>query len=50
MRAQDVGWNVNKIVLGKHSGRTAVRTRFEELGVTIESQEAFNDIFARFKD
>lgn len=50
MRAQDVGWSDNKIVLGKHSGRTAVRTRLEELGITIESQEALNDIFSRFKD
>jgi 2-isopropylmalate synthase len=25
MRAEDVGWNANKLVLGKHSGRTAFK-------------------------
>ena len=50
MRAEDVGWKTNKIVLGKHSGRAAVKARFEELGITFESQEALNMAFARFKD
>lgn len=50
MRAEDVGWNTNKIVLGKHSGRAAVKARFEELGITFESQEALNLAFSRFKD
>lgn len=50
MRAQDVGWSDNKIVLGKHSGRAAVKSRLEDLGVTVESQEALNEIFLRFKD
>src|ERR1700687_3743024 len=27
MRAEDVGWNANKLVLGKHSGRTAFKAR-----------------------
>ena len=27
MRAEDVGWNANKLVLGKHSGRNAFRAR-----------------------
>ena len=27
MRAQDVGWAANRIVLGKHSGRNAFKTR-----------------------
>lgn len=49
MRAEDVGWNTNKLVLGKHSGRNAVRTRLEELGVTIESEKELNRIFANFK-
>ncbi len=49
MRAEDVGWNANKLVLGKHSGRAAVRARFEELGVTFDSPEALNDAFQRFK-
>ncbi|MDP7174566.1 MAG: 2-isopropylmalate synthase, partial [Alphaproteobacteria bacterium] len=25
MRAEDVGWSANRIVLGKHSGRAAVK-------------------------
>ena len=50
MRAEDVGWNTNKIVLGKHSGRAAVKARFEDLGVTFDTQEALNAAFARFKD
>lgn len=50
MRAEDVGWNANKLVLGKHSGRAAVKARFEELGINFQSQEALNDAFARFKD
>ena len=33
MRAEDVGWNANKMVLGKHSGRNAFRSRLEELGI-----------------
>ena len=50
MRAQDVGWNANKLVLGKHSGRNAFRTRLTELGVLIDSEEALNAAFKRFKD
>jgi len=50
MRAEDVGWNTNRIVLGKHSGRAAVKARFEELGVSFDSQDALNLAFARFKE
>ena len=50
MRAQDVGWAANRIVLGKHSGRNALRSRLEELGISFESEEALNEAFARFKD
>jgi 2-isopropylmalate synthase len=50
MRAQDVGWNANKLVLGKHSGRNAFRTRLGELGIVIDSEEALNNAFKRFKD
>ncbi|MBL1141679.1 MAG: 2-isopropylmalate synthase [Proteobacteria bacterium] len=50
MRAQDVGWHANKMVLGKHSGRNAFRTRLEELGVTFEKEEDLNEAFSRFKD
>jgi 2-isopropylmalate synthase len=50
MRAQDVGWSENRMVLGKHSGRNAFRARLEELGIAFESQEELNAAFARFKD
>ena len=50
MRAEDVGWSANKLVLGKHSGRAAVKSRFEELGIKFETQEVFNSIFTQFKD
>jgi len=50
MRAEDVGWAANRMVLGKHSGRNAFRTRLAELGVDLGSEEALNDAFARFKD
>ncbi|MBC7781336.1 MAG: 2-isopropylmalate synthase [Proteobacteria bacterium] len=50
MRAQDVGWHANRIVLGKLSGRNAFRTRLQELGVVVESEEILNAAFARFKE
>ena len=50
MRAQDVGWTANRIVLGKHSGRNAFRTRLKDLGVEFESEEELNNAFSRFKD
>lgn len=50
MRAQDVGWSANKIVLGKHSGRNAFRSRLNELGIEFASEETLNEAFARFKD
>jgi 2-isopropylmalate synthase len=50
MRAQDVGWSDNQIVLGKHSGRNAFKTRLADIGVEFESDEELNTAFARFKD
>ncbi|GBL46028.1 2-isopropylmalate synthase [Sulfuriferula multivorans] len=50
MRAEDVGWSANKMVLGKHSGRNAFRTRLTELGIELGSEEALNAAFARFKE
>ncbi len=49
MRAEDVGWNTNRLVLGKLSGRNAFKTRMEELGISFNSQEELNDAFQRFK-
>lgn len=50
MRAEDVGWTANKLVLGKHSGRNAFRQRLTDLGIELDSVEALNAAFARFKD
>ena len=50
MRAQDVGWSANRIVLGKHSGRNAFKTRLAELGIEFPTEEALNEAFARFKE
>lgn len=50
MRAQDVGWNSNRIVLGKLSGRNAFRTRLKELGIDFPREEDLNDTFKRFKE
>jgi 2-isopropylmalate synthase len=50
MRAQDVGWAQNKLVLGKHSGRNAFRSRLQELGIPVASEDAMNTAFARFKE
>ncbi len=50
MRAEDVGWGANKLVLGKLSGRNAFRTRLSELGIDLGSDEAVNLAFAKFKE
>ncbi len=50
MRAEDVGWGANKLVLGKHSGRNAFRSRLQELGIVVESEDHLNHAFARFKE
>jgi 2-isopropylmalate synthase len=50
MRAEDVGWSANKIVLGKLSGRNAFKQRLEELGIALDSEAEVNAAFARFKE
>ncbi|MEX3527221.1 MAG: 2-isopropylmalate synthase [Burkholderia sp.] len=50
MRAEDVGWSANKIVLGKLSGRNAFKQRLQELGVSLDSETELNAAFMRFKD
>ncbi|CAG1770525.1 2-isopropylmalate synthase [uncultured bacterium] len=49
MRAEDVGWSANRMVLGKHSGRNAFKTRMTELGFEFGSEAELNDAFMRFK-
>lgn len=50
MRAEDVGWHANRMVLGKHSGRNAVRERLKALGIEFASEEELDKAFARFKE
>jgi 2-isopropylmalate synthase len=50
MRAQDVGWNNNRLTLGKLSGRSAFRERLKELGIELESEVSLNAAFKRFKE
>ena len=50
MRAQDVGWSDNRMVLGKHSGRNAFKSRLAELNIDFASEQELNDAFSRFKD
>ena len=47
--ARTVGLSDNRISLGKLSGRSAVRARFEELGYDL-NRDDLNEAFARFKD
>jgi 2-isopropylmalate synthase len=50
MRAEDVGWAANRIVLGKLSGRNAFKQRLQELGIAMDSEADVNAAFMRFKD
>lgn len=49
MDAESIGLTENQIVLGKHSGRNAFRTRMRELGFDLSDTE-LNKAFLRFKD
>jgi 2-isopropylmalate synthase len=49
MDATTVGLRSNAIVLGKHSGRHALREALEELGFSLDGQ-ALNTAFRRFKE
>ena len=50
MRAEDVGWSANKVVLGKLSGRNAFKQRLQDLGVLLDSETEINTAFTRFKE
>lgn len=49
MTPESVGWERTNLVLGKHSGRNAFRTRMGELGFTLDDTQV-NTAFAAFKD
>ncbi len=48
MRPESVGATVTKLVLGKHSGKHALRTRLASLGYDLDDQELLK-MFDRFK-
>ncbi len=49
MTPQTVGLSQSKLVLGKHSGKHALKIRLEELGFELD-REGLGDAFRRFKD
>lgn len=49
MTPESVGVSQSQLVLGKHSGRHALKVRLQELGYNIEG-DALNQVFSRFKD
>ncbi len=48
MRPEDVGLNATSLVMGKHSGRAALRSKLEELGYKLGDNQ-LSDVFVRFK-
>jgi 2-isopropylmalate synthase len=48
MQAEDIGLTESDIVLGKHSGRHALRSHLTELGIHLEGAE-LDEAFRRFK-
>ena len=48
MRAEDVGWTGESMVMGKHSGRHALGKRLETLGHSLD-KEQLNQAYGRFK-
>ncbi len=49
MDASTIGLEENKIVLGKHSGRSAFREKLKELGYNLD-EEQLNSAFQKFKE
>ncbi len=49
MKPETIGLSTNKLVLGKHSGRHALRSRLKTMGYDL-SDEEINLVFARFKE
>jgi 2-isopropylmalate synthase len=49
MKPETIGLSTNKLVLGKHSGRHALRSRLKQMGYDL-SDEEINLVFAKFKE
>ncbi|MDE3122446.1 MAG: 2-isopropylmalate synthase [Paracoccaceae bacterium] len=48
MRPEDVGLAATNLVMGKHSGRAALRSKLRDLGFELADNQ-LNDVFVRFK-
>jgi 2-isopropylmalate synthase len=48
MRPEDIGLSETNLVMGKHSGRAALRAKLKELGFELADNQ-LNDVFVRFK-
>ncbi len=49
MKPEDIGLHATNLVMGKHSGRAALRAKLSELGYEVGDNQ-LSDIFVRFKD
>ncbi len=49
MTPESVGLSQSQMVLGKHSGKHALKDRLEQMGITL-SEDHLQELFARFKD
>ncbi len=49
MRPEDVGLTETNIVMGKHSGRAALRSKLKNLGIDL-AENQLSDVFVRFKE
>ncbi|KRS11472.1 2-isopropylmalate synthase [Roseovarius atlanticus] len=49
MRPEDVGLTETNIVMGKHSGRAALRSKLKNLGIEL-AENQLSDVFVRFKE
>ncbi|MCV2868808.1 2-isopropylmalate synthase [Defluviimonas sp. WL0002] len=48
MRPEDIGLSATNLVMGKHSGRAALRAKLRDLGYELADNQ-LNDVFVRFK-
>ncbi|MCR9149993.1 MAG: 2-isopropylmalate synthase [Rhodobacteraceae bacterium] len=48
MRPEDIGLAATNLVMGKHSGRAALRAKLRDLGYDLADNQ-LNDVFVRFK-
>ncbi len=48
MTPESVGWTTSRMVLGKHSGRAALKARYAELGIELDGEQ-LDTVFERFK-